>query len=99
MDVRSLNFRTKSVTRVLTLLIDRRWFFVSSKPAKTLVVCSVNARSVRLSVGLQENFKKNYMRRNARDIGMLTSCASNVTVVNIDNGFGAAHVATLINRL
>jgi len=31
--------------------------------------------------------------------GMLTSCASNVTVVNIDNGFGAAHVATLINRL
>ena len=32
-------------------------------------------------------------------MGMLTSCASNVTVVNIDNGFGAAYVATLINRL
>jgi len=32
-------------------------------------------------------------------LGMLTSCASNVTVVNIDNGFGAAHAATLINRL
>ena len=32
-------------------------------------------------------------------LGMLTSCASNVTVVNIDNGFGAANVATLINRL
>ncbi|MFK7894910.1 MAG: nickel pincer cofactor biosynthesis protein LarB [Myxococcota bacterium] len=32
-------------------------------------------------------------------MGMLTSCASNVTTVNIDNGFGAAHVATLINRL
>ncbi len=32
-------------------------------------------------------------------LGMLTSCVSNVTVVNIDNGFGAAHVATLINRL
>lgn len=32
-------------------------------------------------------------------LGMLTSCASNITVVNIDNGFGAAHVATLINRL
>ena len=28
-------------------------------------------------------------------LGMLTSCASNVTVVNIDNGFGAAYVATL----
>jgi NCAIR mutase (PurE)-related protein len=32
-------------------------------------------------------------------LGMLTSCASNVSVVNIDNGFGAAHVASLINRL
>lgn len=32
-------------------------------------------------------------------LGMLTSCASNVSVVNIDNGFGAANVATLINRL
>ncbi len=29
---------------------------------------------------------------------MLSSCASNVTVVNIDNGFGAAYVASLINR-
>jgi hypothetical protein len=32
-------------------------------------------------------------------LSMLTSCASNVAVVNIDNGFGAAYVATLINRL
>ncbi|MAI77680.1 MAG: 1-(5-phosphoribosyl)-5-amino-4-imidazole-carboxylate carboxylase [Deltaproteobacteria bacterium] len=32
-------------------------------------------------------------------LGMLTSCVSNVTVVNIDNGFGAAYAATLINRL
>src|SRR5882724_7405184 len=32
-------------------------------------------------------------------IGMLNSCASNVTVVNIDNGFGAACVASCINRL
>ena len=32
-------------------------------------------------------------------LGMLTSCASNVAVVNIDNGLGAAYVATLINRL
>jgi len=31
-------------------------------------------------------------------LGMLNSCAPNVTVVNIDNGFGAAYVATLINR-
>jgi pyridinium-3,5-biscarboxylic acid mononucleotide synthase len=31
-------------------------------------------------------------------LGMLNSCASNVTVVNIDNGFGAGVVASLINR-
>jgi NCAIR mutase (PurE)-related protein len=31
-------------------------------------------------------------------LGMLNSCASNVTVVNIDNGFGAGMVASLINR-
>ncbi|MEO5378061.1 MAG: nickel pincer cofactor biosynthesis protein LarB [Magnetococcus sp. DMHC-6] len=32
-------------------------------------------------------------------LGMLNSCAANVTVVNIDNGFGAGYVAGLINRL
>ena len=32
-------------------------------------------------------------------LGMLNSCASNVTVVNIDNGFGAGYVASLMNRL
>lgn len=32
-------------------------------------------------------------------LGMLNSCSPNVTVVNIDNGFGAAYVATLINRI
>ena len=31
-------------------------------------------------------------------LGMLNSCASNVSVVNINNGFGAAYVASLINR-
>ena len=31
-------------------------------------------------------------------LGMLNSCASNVTVVNIDNGFGAAYTAVLIAR-
>lgn len=32
-------------------------------------------------------------------LGMINSCASNVAVVNIDNGFGGAYVASLINRL
>ena len=31
-------------------------------------------------------------------LGMLTSCAAGVSVVNIDNGFGAAYTATLIQR-
>ena len=31
-------------------------------------------------------------------LGMLNSCAPNTTVVNIDNGFGAAYAATLIVR-
>ena len=31
-------------------------------------------------------------------LGMLNSCSPNVTVVNIDNGFGAAYVATMICR-
>jgi NCAIR mutase (PurE)-related protein len=30
---------------------------------------------------------------------MINSCANGVTVVNIDNGFGAGYVATQINRL
>ena len=32
-------------------------------------------------------------------LGMLNSCASNVTVVNIDNGFGAGYSASLMNRI
>jgi NCAIR mutase (PurE)-related protein len=32
-------------------------------------------------------------------LAMMNSCAPNVAVVNIDNGFGAAYVASMINRL
>jgi NCAIR mutase (PurE)-related protein len=32
-------------------------------------------------------------------LGMLNSCASGVSVVNIDNGFGAGFLAHMINRL
>ena len=31
-------------------------------------------------------------------LGMLTSCAAGVSVVNIDNGFGAGYLANQINR-
>jgi hypothetical protein len=30
---------------------------------------------------------------------MINSCASGVSVVNIDNGFGAGYIAGLINRM
>jgi pyridinium-3,5-biscarboxylic acid mononucleotide synthase len=32
-------------------------------------------------------------------LGMLTSCTSGISVVNIDNGFGAAYQASMINKL
>jgi len=32
-------------------------------------------------------------------LGMLNTCAPNVSVVNIDNGFGAACIASLINHM
>ncbi len=32
-------------------------------------------------------------------LGMLNSCSSGISVVNIDNGFGAAYLANTINRL
>jgi NCAIR mutase (PurE)-related protein len=32
-------------------------------------------------------------------LGMLTSCTSGISVVNIDNGFGAAYIASMINKL
>ena len=31
-------------------------------------------------------------------LGMLNTCSAGVTVVNIDNGFGAGYAASLINR-
>jgi NCAIR mutase (PurE)-related protein len=57
-----------------------------------LVYCPVIA--VPTSVGYGASFNGL-----AALLGMLNSCASNVTVVNIDNGFGAGYVASLINRL
>jgi len=32
-------------------------------------------------------------------LGMLNSCASNIAVVNIDNGFGAGYMASAINHV
>jgi len=56
-----------------------------------LVSCPVIA--VPTSVGYGSNFEGL-----AALLTMLNSCASGITVVNIDNGFSAAVTATLINR-
>ena len=57
-----------------------------------LVSCPVIA--VPTSIGYGASF-----RGVAALLGMLNSCASNVAVVNIDNGFGAGYLASVINRL
>jgi hypothetical protein len=57
-----------------------------------LVACPVIA--VPTSIGYGASF-----HGLAALLGMLNSCASNVTVVNIDNGFGAGYVASIINQL
>jgi len=55
---------------------------------------SVPVIAVPTSVGYGASF-----RGIAALLGMLNSCASNVAVVNIDNGFGAGYLASVINRL
>ena len=77
--------------------------------ARVLIVCAgmegalptvvgglVNAPvlAVPTSVGYGASF-----RGVAALLGMLNTCAPNVCVVNIDNGFGAACIASLINHL
>jgi hypothetical protein len=57
-----------------------------------LVSCPVIA--VPTSVGYGTSFQGL-----AALLAMLNSCASGIAVVNIDNGFGAACLATKINRL
>ena len=81
----------------------------SLKSARVLIVCAgmegalptvvgglVNAPvlAVPTSVGYGASFGGV-----AALLGMLTTCAPNVCVVNIDNGFGAACIASLINHL
>ncbi len=82
----------------LTLLRDARAIVVAAGMEGALasiiggvVACPVVA--VPTSIGYGASFGGL-----AALLGMLTSCAPGVTVVNIDNGFGAAVAAGLINR-
>lgn len=63
-------------------------------PSVVAGLVSVPVIAVPTSVGYGASF-----RGIAALLGMLNTCASNVAVVNIDNGFGAACVASAINRL
>jgi NCAIR mutase (PurE)-related protein len=86
-------------------LIDARDDFVSARvivvvagmegalPSVVGGMVSVPVIAVPTSIGYGASFNGI-----AALLGMLNSCASNVTVVNIDNGFGAGFVASLINR-
>ncbi|SQC00427.1 ncair mutase (PurE)-related protein [Clostridium tetanomorphum] len=50
--------------------------------------------AVPTSIGYGANFKGL-----SALLSMLNSCASGVSVVNIDNGFGAGYIASMINKL
>ncbi len=63
-------------------------------PSVVAGLVSVPVIAVPTSVGYGASFG-----RLAALLGMLNSCASGVSVVNIDNGFGAANIASLINHL
>ena len=63
-------------------------------PSVVAGLVSVPVVAVPTSVGYGASF-----RGIAALLGMLNTCASNVAVVNIDNGLGAACVASAINRL
>jgi NCAIR mutase (PurE)-related protein len=61
------------------------------------VVAGLTARPV-IAVPTSVGYGANFQGLSAL-LGMLTSCAGGVGVVNIDNGFGAACLASMINQL
>jgi pyridinium-3,5-biscarboxylic acid mononucleotide synthase len=63
-------------------------------PSVVAGLVSVPVIAVPTSIGYGANFGGL-----AALLGMLNSCANGVSVVNIDNGFGAAAIASLINHL
>ena len=87
---RLLHFREK-LTEARVIIVCAGMEGALPSAVGGLVSCPVIA--VPTSVGYGASF-----HGLAALLGMLNSCASNVTVVNIDNGFGAGYVASLINR-
>ena len=72
---------------------------MSNKPGNVLVRKNVHPEPVHIiAVPTSVGYGASFSGLSAL-LGMLTSCASEVTVVNIDNGFGAACAACKINNL
>ncbi len=63
-------------------------------PSVVAGMVAVPVIAVPTSIGYGASF-----RGIAALLGMLNSCTSNIAVVNIDNGFGAGYLASVINRL
>ncbi len=84
------NFEAISQARVIVVCAGME----GALPSAVGGLVSVPVIAVPTSVGYGASFNGL-----AALLGMLNSCASNVTVVNIDNGFGGGYVASLINRL
>ena len=65
-------------------------------PGPSLTACDVSVPviAVPTSIGYGASFGGI-----AALLGMLNSCANGVSVVNIDNGFGAGCIASMINHL
>lgn len=91
-----------NIHRILSqtrLLRDARVIIVAAGmegalPSVVAGMVSVPVIAVPTSIGYGSSF-----RGIAALLGMLNTCASNVAVVNIDNGFGAGYLASVINRL
>jgi hypothetical protein len=84
------NFDTIRQARVIVVCAGME----GASPSAVGGLVSVPVIAVPTSVGYGASF-----HGLAALLGMLNSCASNVSVVNIDNGFGGGYVASLINRL
>ena len=70
-----------------------------SEPTKKVTAGQLNSMKLASLDVLANSGKVDSARIKTALLAMLNSCASNVCVVNIDNGFGGGYVASAVNRL
>ena len=73
---------------VIKVLLDRHVEVI----ACDITTTEVDKRAERMSLNL-------FVGGVSALLSMLNSCASGVSVVNIDNGFGAGYLASMINHI